>query len=196
MASAKRSDQNLPEVIGIFGGSFDPPHVAHTLVAAYVLAAFPIDRLLIIPTFRHAFAKPLAPYDHRVCMCELAMSDIKRVEVSRIEEEIGGDSLTLKTITELGQRHPEAAFRLVIGSDLLRETDRWFRFERICQLAPPIVVARTGYRDATVSGPELPLVSSSEIRHKIADGLSTDGFLARAVANYISVHGLYRDRGM
>jgi nicotinate-nucleotide adenylyltransferase len=192
MVNKPTFDQRLPQVIGVFGGSFDPPHLAHTLLAAYVLSAYPIDRLLVIPTFRHAFAKPLAPYAHRVSMCELAMADLKRVEVSRIEEEIGGESLTLRTIEELSRRHPEAALRLVIGSDLLAETPRWYNFERVRQLAPPIIVARAGHRDQTVTGPELPLISSSEIRYKLSRDLLTEGFLSRAVAQYIKSHALYR----
>jgi nicotinate-nucleotide adenylyltransferase len=192
MCTELMPDRRSPPVIGVFGGSFDPPHLAHTLLAAYVLAAYPIDRLLVIPTFRHAFAKPLAPYDHRLRMCELAMADIRRVEVSRIEVEIGGESLTHNTIEELRRRNPEAFLRLVIGSDLLTETPRWYNFERVRELAPPIVVPRAGYRDQTASGFELPLVSSSEIRAQLKRGIQPDGALSHTVAHYVQRHALYR----
>ena len=63
----------MSETIAIFGGSFNPPHVAHVLAAAYVLSTAEIDRLLVVPTFRHPFAKALASYEDRVAMCSLAM---------------------------------------------------------------------------------------------------------------------------
>jgi nicotinate-nucleotide adenylyltransferase len=192
MCTELMPDRRSRPAIGVFGGSFDPPHLSHTLLAAYVLSAYPIDQLLVIPTFRHAFAKPLAPYEHRLRMCELAMADIRRVEVSRIEEEIGGESRTLNTIEELRRRHPEASLRLVIGSDLLAETPRWYNFERVRELAPPIVVPRAGYRDQTASGFELPLVSSSEIRAQLKRGVHPHGLLSHAVAQYLQCHALYR----
>jgi nicotinate-nucleotide adenylyltransferase len=190
---AERTHATRPlSLLGIFGGSFDPPHVAHTILAAYVLSAYPLDRLLVIPTFRHVFAKPLAPYDHRIRMCKLAMADIKRVEVSRIEEQIGGDSLTLKTVEELMRRFPGVGLRLVIGSDLLAETSRWYSFERISELAPPIIVPRAGYAEQTPSGPQLPLISSSDIRRKVQRGISTEGLLSHAVAQYVQRYHLYK----
>jgi nicotinate-nucleotide adenylyltransferase len=194
MANQSAFDQPSVTTIGVFGGSFDPPHLAHTLLATYVLAAYPLDRLLVIPTYRHAFAKPLAPYEHRVAMSALAMADVKRVSVSRIEEEIGGNSLTLNTLEELARRNPNVRFRLVMGSDLLSETPRWHRFDRVSAIAPPLIVARAGYRDPAVEGPELPFISSSEIRERIKRDLGTQGLLSHAVAQYIKIHGLYRSK--
>lgn len=83
-------DQKSAHLLGVFGGSFDPPHLAHVMLAAYVLAAYPLDRLLVAPTFRHPLGKQLTDYEHRVKMCELALADLARVEISRIEQEMGG----------------------------------------------------------------------------------------------------------
>ncbi len=180
------------ETLAVFGGSFDPPHLGHALAALYVLAAYPVQRMIVIPTFRHPFAKPLASFEHRATMCELAMADVKRVEISRIEQEMGGDSLTVRTLEELGRRMPKARLRLIIGSDLLQETSRWHSFERIAEIAPPIVLLRGGYPAPEADGAELPRLSSSEIRQRISAGLSTEGRLSAAVARHIDRHGLYR----
>src|SRR4051812_6330106 len=117
-----RAPQNCASVeamrIALFGGSFNPPHVAHQLACAYVLAtARPhVDELWMVPTFKHPFDKQLAPYADRVAMCELAARPFDRVTVSRIEEELGGDSFTLRTVEELKRRHPRDQFALVIGA--------------------------------------------------------------------------------
>jgi nicotinate-nucleotide adenylyltransferase len=181
------------ETVAVFGGSFDPPHVVHTLVAAYVLSAHRVDRLLIIPAFRHPFAKRLAPYEQRVRMCELAMADIRRVEVSRLEQEIGGESLTVRTLQELKRRRSTANLRLVMGSDLLEETPRWHDFEQIERLAPPIVVARGGHAADGAAGPAFPEMSSTEIRRRLYEGMDTRGWLADAVSEHIARHELYRE---
>src|SRR5438067_9380807 len=120
---------SVPSVrIAIFGGSFNPPHVAHQLSCAYVLAtARPsIDQVWMIPTWKHPFAKALAPYDDRVKMCEIAARIFDgNVVVSRIEEQLGGDSFTLHTVKALKKQHPEHQYALVIGADLVAERERW-----------------------------------------------------------------------
>jgi nicotinate-nucleotide adenylyltransferase len=177
--------------LAIYGGSFDPPHVAHTLVCAYVLAAYPIDRVIVVPTAQHAFAKPLAPFEHRLRMCELATRDLQRVEVSAIERDLPAPSLTLRTLEHLQRAEPDARLRLVIGSDLIAETASWYEFDRVRALAPELVVQRAGaVTDATQ--PALPEISSTEIRSRLRAGLSTDGLLSPEVAAYAREHALYR----
>ena len=195
-------EPGVGETLAVFGGSFDPPHLGHALAALYVLSAYPVHRMLVIPAFRHPFAKPLASFEHRATMCELAMADVKRVEISRIEQQLGGDSLTLRTLQELGRRMPHNRLRLVIGSDLLREIPNWHSFERIAEIAPPIVLSRGGHPapEAVGTAPEavgavLPALSSSQVRQRINAGLSTEGWLCTAVARYIARHGLYRQSG-
>ena len=87
MSSSTQADASGP-IVGVFGGSFNPPHLSHVLALAVVLARFDVERLLVVPTFQHPFAKALAPYEDRVKMCELAMGWLPRVEVSRVEEEL------------------------------------------------------------------------------------------------------------
>jgi len=124
-------------LVGVFGGSFNPPHLAHVLALAVVLARFDVEKLLVVPTYRHPFAKSLAPYEDRVRMCELAMGFLPRVEISRVEEELGGESRTLRTIEHLHAQHPDWSLRFVMGADLVLESSKWHGFDRIAALAPP-----------------------------------------------------------
>ncbi len=181
-----------PLEIAVFGGSFNPPHVAHALVVEYVLSAYRLKKLLVVPAYRHPFAKSIAPFEHRVQMCKLAMGHITGVEISRIEEQLGGESYTLKTLQALSARYPNTRLRLVIGSDILAETPRWHRFEQVKQLAPLIVLSREGYSIENPKGPSFPDINSSEIRALLEQGLPTKGHLAESVAAYIEQHGLYR----
>ncbi len=156
--------------VAVFGGSFNPPHVAHVLVPPLVQATHDVDRVLVVPTFRHPFAKDLAPYEDRVRMCELAMGGAGDVEVSRVEEELGGESRTLRTLEHLAAQHPDWHMRLVVGSDILAEAPRWFGFDAIQKLAPLIVLHRAGI-DAPAAGKVLlPDVSSTQVRGAIARG--------------------------
>ena len=188
------------ERIGIFGGSFDPPHAAHVMLAAYVLSTGEIDRLIVIPNAKHALDKRArAPFPHRLRMCELAFADLRRVEVSSIEEELGGTSYTLDTLEELERRHPGVQLRLVVGEDILSEVDRWHRFDRVAAIAPPIVVGRSGAaaaiaaaRGLEVLPVSLPAISSTEIRGRLSDGRPVTGLVPRVVADYAREHGLYR----
>jgi nicotinate-nucleotide adenylyltransferase len=182
-------------IVAIFGGSFNPPHVAHVLASALVLSTQPIDRLLVVPTYQHPFAKTLAPYDDRVAMCELAMGWLPRVEVSRVEEELGGESKTLRTLEHLAKLHADWSMRLVIGADILIESSKWFGFDRIRALAPLIVLGRIGVAGTAAPEPVLPAVSSTECRAAIAEGRARDleMLVPREVLAHIEAKKLYRD---
>lgn len=179
--------------IAVFGGSFNPPHLAHVLAVTVVLSRFEIERLLVVPAYQHPFAKSLAPYDDRVKMCELAMGWIPRVEVSRVEEELGGESRTLRTIEHLHARNPGRSFRLVMGADIVVESAKWYAFDRIAELAPPIVLGRVGVTYEGAPPPILPNISSTEVRAKIAGGRYEDveHFVPRTVLDYVKKHSLY-----
>jgi len=180
--------------IAIFGGSFNPPHVAHQLACAYVLAtARPrVARVWMVPTFKHPFVKRLAPYADRVAMCERAAEVFGgRVEVSRVEEELGGDSYTLTTVKALMARHPEHELALVIGGDLVAERERWHGWDELRTLVPFIVVGRAGEVGAAEAA--LPAVSSTDVRARVQAGRSIDALVDAGVAEYIAARGLYRD---
>lgn len=198
--------------IALFGGSFNPPHVAHQMVSLLVLETCAVDGLWMVPTYRHAFAKELEAFEHRCRMCELAAAALgERVAVSRIEADVAAPvSRTLDTLEALGRLHPDTRFRLVIGADILGETGKWYRWDEVAAMAPPIVVGRTGYRagqearsrdslaaaahDAgwTYLDLELPRVSSTEVRARLGRGRDALPLVPRVVRNYIAEQGLYR----
>ncbi len=180
--------------VALFGGAFDPPHVGHLLVASYVIATEAIDELWLMPAHKHAFEKKMAPFSERVEMCEILASQFSgRVKVSRVESEVGGEGYTIDTLRFLKGRHPSHAFRLVIGTDILGETDAWKDFEGVERLAPPIVVAREGYPHPRAEGrPAMPAVSSTEVRRRLHAGEDVSHLVPREVRAYIEARGLYR----
>ncbi len=181
------------KVVGVFGGSFNPPHLAHVLAVATVLARFDVERILVVPTFRHPFAKALAPYEDRVKMCELAMGFLPRVEISRVEEELGGESRTLRTLEHLTQRHPEWNVRFIMGADLVLESAKWYGFDKIVGLAPPIVLGRVGVVYENAPPAVLPAISSTEVRGMMGAGRwdELEPIVPRLVLEHVRRHGLY-----
>jgi nicotinate-nucleotide adenylyltransferase len=181
-----------PTPVGFFGGSFNPPHVAHVLACTLLRSLEGIERILVVPTYQHPFAKALAPFDDRVRMCELAMGWIPGVEVSRVEEVLGGESRTLRTIEHLASAHPEWKLRLVIGADVLAEAPRWHGFDAISGIAPPVVLGRAGA--GAGPGALLPDVSSTAVRDAIVRGAwaEVERSLPRDVLSYVRERGLYR----
>ena len=178
--------------IAIFGGSFNPPHVAHQMVALYVLETQPVEELWFVPTYTHVFGKELAPYEHRVAMCELAAAALgPRVHTSRAEEELAqrpgfAGSRTLDLIEYLA---PRGELRLVVGSDILGETDKWYCWDEIVRRAPPIVVSRPGYPGGT--GIEID-VSATRVRQLLAaHDPAVEALVPAAVLRYIAANRLY-----
>ena len=190
--------------VALFGGSFDPPHVGHQLAALYVLETFPVDELWLVPVFRHAFDKRLLPYQHRVAMCQLLSHSLgPLVQVSTVEEELGGPSYTLHMVRRLREKFPGAEFSLVIGSDLLTERERWFGWSELSETLPFLVLQRSGTesppRSASSSSDihhqeelRLPAVSSTRVRAALAQGARPTGWVSRTVLSYIEAHSLYQ----
>jgi nicotinate-nucleotide adenylyltransferase len=177
--------------VAIYGGSFNPPHVAHQMAALYVLETAPVDELWLVPAVRHAFGKALAPFADRLAMCERAAAALgPRVRVSAIEHELGQESRTLRTIRRLQQDHPGHSFSLVIGADLLDEVPSWQGGEELQRTVPFIVVGRAGF--AAESPVALPAVSSRQVRAALAAGQDVSALVPRAVLDYISAHNLYK----
>lgn len=185
----------MNETLAVFGGSFNPPHVGHVLAVTLVLSTSDVDRVVVVPTFRHPFAKALAPYGDRVKMCELAMGWLPRTEISRLEEELGGDSLTLRTLEHLRKTRPNDRLRLVMGADLLLESAKWFRFDEVQKIAPPLVIGRAGIDAPGAPPPLLPDISSTEVRERIGRGETSglERLVPRSVLDYVSARRLYVD---
>ena len=180
--------------IAIFGGSFDPPHFGHVVLALYALSLGDVERVIVAPTFQHAFNKPLAPFEHRIAMCQLAFADLSRVEVSPIERELGGTSRTLRLITELEKRLSGHGLRLLVGADILHETFRWQGFDQIRVRAPLLVAGRASHPhpDLDPRTPSLPDVSSTAVRAALENGEDVSHWVPREVCRYLEQHPLYR----
>lgn len=158
------------------------------------LAGGEIDRVLVVPVFAHAFGKELASFDDRSEMCRRAFADVPDVEVSSIESTLPVPNYTLTTLRALADATPNATFRLLVGADVLARLDEWHRIEEVKVLAPLLVAGRVGHEAEAAPAPVLPDISSTEIRALRANGRESElaRFVPDAVAEYISVRGLYR----
>ncbi|MHB8417302.1 MAG: nicotinate-nicotinamide nucleotide adenylyltransferase [Myxococcales bacterium] len=181
--------------VALLGGSFNPPHLAHVLCAAQILSLREPDELWIVPAVRHPFGKPLAPYADRLAMAELAIAPLgPRVRVSRAEEAAaaaGSRGTTVELLRHLRAVRPGDHFLLVVGSDILLEKDRWARFDEVTQLADLTVVNRSGFPAVPGAGAPLPGVSSTDIRDRLARGMSVEGLVPASVGRYLIERTLY-----
>jgi nicotinate-nucleotide adenylyltransferase len=167
--------------VAVYGGSFNPPHVGHAMVAAWLRWTDHADEVWLLPTFAHPFAKDLAPWSDRLRMSEaLAAAVGPWVRVCTLESELPVPSYTIDTLTELQRRHPEHTLRLVVGADILPETAEWRRWDEIVARFSPVVVGRQGW--PTPRGAvDFPGVSSTEVRARIRRGDPVTHLLPAAV---------------
>jgi nicotinate-nucleotide adenylyltransferase len=157
-----------------------------------VLSAGWADRVLVVPVFEHALGKSLVGFEHRAEMTRRAFGWLPGVEVSTLEARLGAPSRTLRTLLALEAEHPEWALRLLVGSDITGEIEKWQAFEQIERKAPPLYLQRAGAARAGGGRSLLPEVSSTEVRRRLA--LSTPdqppspelaALVPRAVLDYI-----------
>ena len=184
-----------PRRIGLYGGSFDPPHVAHVLAATWALCRADLDELRVVPAFRHAFGKAMAPYDLRCAMAEAAFGHLApAVVVDRIESRLDGVSYTIHTVQALLDEHPGATIVLVVGADAWASRARWHRWGELEPLVEPCVLGREG--DPPPEGVDvavtLPEVSSTAIRAAVAAAEPYDHLVCPEARAVIEQHGLYR----
>lgn len=188
--------------VALFGGSFNPPHIAHALVALYVRETQPVDEVWFVPVYAHAFGKDLAPYEDRIAMCELVARSLgPGVRVSRAEQELAAKpgftvSRTLDLLIHLEQQDPSRTYRNVIGADILGETHKWYRWDDVVAKAPLIAIGRSGHAappGSIMTGVTMPEISATRVRDLLRAGdLETASqLLPREVLRYIAEHTLY-----
>lgn len=186
--------------IGVIGGTFDPIHHGHLLLARFALEQIPLDEVLFIP----AADPPLkqgayAPAEERWAMVELAVAGCADFAASRLELDRPGKSYTVETLRLLHQRYLHAALSFIIGADNIGQLDEWHDLEGIFAQCTVVVGARPG---EVVGDPKLlarlrfidtPLIelSSTEIRTRRAAGLSIRFMVPEAVEAHILAKGLY-----
>lgn len=196
--------------IGVFGGTFDPPHIGHLILAGEAVHQFDLSRLLwvLTPHPPHKQDVPLTPLAHRLAMLQGVIAGNPVFELSRLEMERPGPHYTVDTIRLLAEREPQAEIVLLIGGDSLRDLPTW-------RLAPDLVTAvskigvmrRPGsFTDLRALESQLPgvtekiqfidallqPVSSSELRRRIAAGEMYRYYVPPSVYEYIEAHHLYR----
>jgi nicotinate-nucleotide adenylyltransferase len=194
--------------IGVFGGTFDPPHVGHLILAADACEALRLDKLFFVP----ARAQPLkvdrpavASAAERLEMVRLAVAGDERYGVDDTEINREGLSFTVDTLEGLSARFEGSRLFLLLGEDSLASFDRWRKPERIRELATLAVMYRARPGGGTkASRPSLKRkgvetlsrrqvdVSSTEIRQRLADGKSIRGFVPESVEKFIASRRLYQ----
>ena len=193
--------------IGLFGGAFDPPHLAHAALARAAIEQLQLDEMLILPT-GSAWHKaiPLSPGEHRLAMARLAFEGLPQARVDDRELRRDGPTYTIDTLREVQREHPGAQLVLVIGADQARAFDQWRESAEIARLAIISVAERApedespgASRSVRLPGGawtplSLPLmpVSATEIRARVAAGEPIGHLVAPAVARYIDQHHLYQ----
>jgi len=131
--------------IGVFGGTFDPVHEGHILLAEYVLHKELVDRILFLPAARPPHkTSALAPFDHRVAMLRLALAGRSGMSVSTLESRRDGPSYTVDSLRALHNEYPESPLSFIVGSDSLLELHLWHKYTEILSLADLIVISREG----------------------------------------------------
>ena len=202
---------NHAKRLGIFGGSFDPPHIAHLALAKHAIEQFHLNELRIIPT-GDAWHKTrtLTASPHRLAMTRLAFAEVPQAVVDPREIDREGATYTFDTLQELKAEQPEADLYLFIGADQANAFKTWHRWQEILSLATVVVADRpiggqggmaSQWHNAVspdVQRLDMPSlnVSATEIRAHVAHGAHADhkmhAWLPAAVQHYIEKHSLYR----
>jgi nicotinate-nucleotide adenylyltransferase len=190
--------------IGVFGGTFDPPHVGHLLMATDAREALKLDRLIFVPAGAQPFkigTPPVASGQDRLEMVRLAVADEANYVVDDAEINRKGLSFTVDTLEHLSERNPAAQLFLLLGEDVLAGFEQWRNPARIRELATLAVVRRADASGSQVD-PIAPGVltvstrrvdvSSTEVRERRRAGKSIKGLVPESVERFIDVRGLYR----
>ena len=198
--------------VGLLGGTFDPVHYGHLLLADVAREQCDLDEIWFVPAAMppHKQGAELASGEARAEMIELAVAGNPGILVSRFELERGGVSYTIDTLRYFREETPDAELFFLMGADMLHDLPNWREAEEVCRLAIPIVAERPGngpldysclapiaaperidtFRQYQIEMPQVDL-RSTEIRQRVAEGRSIRYRTPRAVQKYIETHGLY-----
>ena len=195
--------------VGIFGGTFNPPHLAHLICGQEAYLGLGLDRVMLVPARipPHKAVEEEPGAEHRLELCRLAVRGDERFEVSDLEMDRSGPSYTVDTLQELHSRAPDNELFLIVGGDIAAGLPEWHEPEHVLSLATLAVAKRRGTPQAKIeqalSGlrggdrsrffamPTIGL-SSTMIRRRVSSGTPIDYFVPEAVSHYIHHHQLYR----
>ncbi|MFR4250585.1 MAG: nicotinate-nucleotide adenylyltransferase [Christensenellales bacterium] len=195
--------------IGILGGTFNPVHRAHIMMATQALAEYQLDRVLLIPTGQppHKDGEQIASAKHRLAMLECAVQDHPGLYVSPMEIQRRGTTYTVDTLYQLQAQHP-AVYSFIIGADTLCDLPNWKEIATVCKMCRFIAFYRDGmdlgktnlakeYMEQTygakisVSPSKIPHISSTHIRQQILCGGSVREYVPARVERYLKEHEVY-----
>jgi nicotinate-nucleotide adenylyltransferase len=194
--------------IAIYGGSFDPPHKGHKLLAENLASVCGAEKVIIIPTALSPFKNSSsATAEDRLDMCKLFFKE-DLFQISDIEIKRGGKSYTVDTLTQIKEENPDAELFLFMGDDMLLSFDKWYCYQEILRLATIVCACRTenleelqnmksfvknvlNAEDSVIICESVPFeISSTEIRASLKDGVNKG--LSEEIYNYIAAKGLYQ----
>ncbi len=198
--------------IGIFGGTFDPPHLGHLSAAQEAQHELGLDRVLFVPTHRNPLKldEPSSETDHRLAMTALAIDSNPAFDLSRADVDRPGPSYTVDLLQHFKDTlGPECELVFIVGMDVVHELHRWRDPKRLLELARLAAVSRPGQRtlDPDELHARLPgaaervtmiwtpgvAISSTELRQRVAEGKPIRYLVPERVAAYVAEHRLYRD---
>ena len=199
--------------LGIFGGTFNPPHKGHIYIASEAMKGANLDKVLFIPCGNppHKVVEGDALPQHRFEMTRLAIRDFPRFEITDLETRSADLSYTAKTLEKLVAVYPTTKLCFILGGDSLRDMEKWYKPDKIFKLAEIVALKRGGIADEIFDesakfyrqkyGAEITSVdvnpvkiSSSEIRRKITSGEAVQGIVDKAVLDYIRKFKIYREK--
>ena len=199
--------------IGVYGGTFDPPHLGHLAAAQEACSRASVSRILFMPAARNPLKleEPISGAEHRLAMTELATRDNASFGVSRADVERTGPSYTVDLLQRLREQlEPGQDLAFIVGMDVLHELHRWREPRRLLELARLVAISRPGQvkLDPVDLERQLPgaadriqvivtpgvAISSTELRARVAEGRPIRYLVPDAVVEYIEEHGLYRVR--
>ena len=196
--------------LGVLGGTFDPPHVGHLILAEEARLALELEQVLFVPAgapWRKA-GQELSPREDRLAMVQLAVGDRPHFAVSILEIEREGPSYTAETLATLHEQLPDdSEIFFIVGQDSLADLPNWREPQRIISLARLAVAVRTDWEAAKADALEKEVpgisqrlvwldmpridISSTAVRDRVRQGLSIRDWVPPAVEEYIRQHGLY-----
>jgi nicotinate-nucleotide adenylyltransferase len=192
------------ERLGIFGGTFDPPHVGHLVTAVNVRHDLALDRVLLVVNdqpWQKLGTRDISSAEDRFAMVEAAVGDVEGLEASRVELDRGGMSFTADTLAQLLTGDPTLDLYVILGSDAAVGLPSWERADEVRALSTIVVVERPGSGEGQpplgwswvrVEVPRLE-VSSTDLRARVVAGRPLDYLLSPAVIDTIERRGLYRE---
>jgi len=203
---------NCTMQIGIFGGTFDPPHLGHLILAECCREAAALDEVWFLVSYKPPHKqRALTRFEHRCEMAGLAITGQSKFRVEPIEKELPPPSYTAETLRELRERHPEHSFSLIIGGDSLNDLPGWYEPKSILEQAKLIAVQRPGATSQSASDLALALnlpvesvalqivscpqidIASRDIRERVSRNQTIRFMVPRSIEEYIRERKLYRE---